>query len=79
MGLISMDFITGTTTAEGCNALWVVVDRLTKMAHFVACSDTMRPEDLAASFVTHVIRPHGIPPILYQTGDPCSPLSSGSE
>jgi hypothetical protein len=56
-----MDFITGLPTAEGCNALWVVVDRLTKMAHFVACNDTMKPEDLAASFVTHVIRPHGIP------------------
>jgi hypothetical protein len=58
---ISMDFITGLPTAEGCNALWVVVDRLTKMAHFVACNDTMKPEDLAASFVTHIIRPHGIP------------------
>jgi transposase InsO family protein len=58
---VSMDFITGLPTAEGCNALWVVVDRLTKMAHFVACNDTMKPEDVAASFVTHVIRLHGIP------------------
>jgi hypothetical protein len=52
---ISMDFITGLSTAEGCKALRVVVDRLTKMAHFVACNETMKPEDLAANFVTHII------------------------
>jgi hypothetical protein len=58
---ISMDFITGLPTTEGCNALWVVVDRLTKMAHFVACNDTLKPEGLADSFVKNVVRPHGIP------------------
>jgi hypothetical protein len=33
---ISMDFIIELPTTEGCNALRVVVDRLTKMAHLVA-------------------------------------------
>jgi hypothetical protein len=59
---ISMDFITGLPATKGhLTALWVIVDRLTKMAHFVACSDTMKPEELADSFVQNVVRPHGLP------------------
>jgi hypothetical protein len=56
-----MDFITGLLETEGCNALWVVVDRLTKMSHFIACKDTMGPHDLAKDFLLHVVRTHGLP------------------
>jgi hypothetical protein len=52
---ISIDFITGSPEAEGSNALWVIVDRLTKMAYFVTCKDTMGPNDLAKGFVTHIV------------------------
>jgi len=31
------------------------------MGHFVACQDTMNPEDLADHFLQQVIRPHGLP------------------
>jgi hypothetical protein len=58
---ISMDFITGLPPVEGCNALWVIVDRFTKMAHFVTCADTMGPSDLVDRFLTHVVRAHGLP------------------
>jgi hypothetical protein len=56
-----MDFITGLPLVEGCNALWVIVDRFTKMAHFVACTDTMGASDLADGFLAHVVRAHGLP------------------
>ena len=56
-----MDFITGLPTSNGSNALWVIIDRLTKMGHFVACEETMDPTELADSFVRHVVRPHGLP------------------
>jgi hypothetical protein len=56
-----MDFITGLPLVERCNALWVIVDRLTKMAHFVACADTMGPSDLADGFISHMVRAHGLP------------------
>jgi hypothetical protein len=52
---LSMDFITGLPTAEGHNMLWVIVDRLTKMAHFIACNDTMKAEQLADQFLKHVV------------------------
>jgi hypothetical protein len=56
-----MDFITGLPKEEGSNTIWVIVDRLMKMAHFVACVDTMGPNELADGFLTHVVRTYGLP------------------
>lgn len=60
---ISMDFVTGLPESpEGYDALWVVVDRLTKMVHLVPC--TFKGLDaplLARMFVHHVWRLHGLP------------------
>jgi hypothetical protein len=56
-----MDFIMGLPWVEGCNALWVIMDQLTKMAYFIACADTMGPSDLADRFISHVVRAHGLP------------------
>jgi hypothetical protein len=56
-----MDFITGLPEDGGMNTIWVIVDRLTKMAHFVACKDTMGPKALADGFLMHVVRAHGLP------------------
>jgi hypothetical protein len=53
-----MDFITGRPLVEECNALWVIVDRLTKMAHFIACADTMGLSDLADGFISHMVQAH---------------------
>jgi len=61
---ISTDFITALPKIDGINALWVIIDRLTKMGHFVACQGTMNPEDLAGHFLRQVIRPHGLPSII---------------
>jgi len=58
---ISMDFITVLPMSNGKDALWVIIDRLTKMGHFVACQGTMNPENLADHFLRQVIRPHGLP------------------
>jgi hypothetical protein len=58
---ISIDFITGLPEEDNCNALWVIVDRLTKMSHFVACKDMMGLQDLAEGFILHIVRAHGLP------------------
>jgi transposase InsO family protein len=58
---ISMDFIIGLPLVEGCNTLWVIVDRFTKMAHFYTCADTMGLSDLVDGFLTHVVWAHGLP------------------
>jgi len=56
-----MDFITALPTSNGKDALWVIIDRLTKNGHFVACQGTMNPKDLADHFLRQVFRPHGLP------------------
>jgi len=59
--MISMDFITALPTSNGKHALWVIIDCLTKMGHFVACQGTMDAEDLADHFLQQVIRPNRVP------------------
>jgi len=46
-----MDFITMLPVSNGQDALWVIIDWLTKMGHFIACKGTMKPEDLADHFI----------------------------
>ena len=59
---ISMDFIMGLPlTASKKNAIWVMVDRLTKSAHFVAIHDSWNVDKLAQIYVKEVIRLRGIP------------------
>ena len=46
-----MDFITELTRSEGCDQLWVVIDRFTKMAHFLPLGNKRKTAaDLAVIF-----------------------------
>jgi transposase InsO family protein len=56
-----MDFVTGLPVLEGHNAIWVVIDRLTKMRHFVPCSTTVDTKELANLFVMNIFCLHGLP------------------
>jgi hypothetical protein len=46
-GSIAMDFITDLPTVKTKNSILVVVDRLTKMAHFTPCSKSITAEETA--------------------------------
>jgi transposase InsO family protein len=56
-----MDFVTGLPECEGYDAIWVVVDRLSKMRHFVPCHTTIDARGLAEIFLKEVVRLHGLP------------------
>jgi transposase InsO family protein len=56
-----MDFVTGLPECGGYDAIWVVVDRLSKMRHFVPCQTTIDAQGLAEIFLKEVVRLHGIP------------------
>jgi hypothetical protein len=56
-----MDFITHLPESNGYNAILVVVDRLTKMKHFIACNGTCDSEELARLFIKHIWKLHGLP------------------
>ena len=59
--VISMDFVVGLTlTSHRHNAILVIVDKLTKSAHFILVRDTYDVTDVARVFVSEVIRLHGI-------------------
>lgn len=51
-------------TKAGYTAIWVVVDRLTKMTHFAPCHDESNVEEIADLLVKHVFRPHGMPKVV---------------
>ena len=59
---ISMDFITGLPTTNcGHDAIWVIVDRLTKLCRFVPTKTTVTTPELARLFVENVYRLYGLP------------------
>jgi len=59
---IAMDFITDLPESEGCDQLWVVIDRFTKMAHFIPLlKDCKTAEDLSRIFAREIWRLHGLP------------------
>ena len=59
---ISMDFIVGLPrTQNGHDAIWVIVDRLTKLAHFVPVKQNYRVDKLADLYVDNILRLDGAP------------------
>ncbi|WVZ51594.1 hypothetical protein U9M48_002725 [Paspalum notatum var. saurae] len=59
---ISMDFIVGLPrTPKGNDSIWVIVDRLTKSAHFIPVKTIYHTPKLAKLYVQHILRLHGAP------------------
>jgi transposase InsO family protein len=46
---------------NGCDAIWVVVDCLTKERHLVPCQTDIDAKELANLFIAHIFRLHGLP------------------
>jgi len=58
---ISADFITKLPLAQRYDSILVVVDRLTKMVHFISTTEKMSAEGLARLFRDNVWKLHGLP------------------
>ena len=58
---ISADFITKLPLAQGYDSILVVVDRLTKMVHFIPTTEKTSAEGLARLFRDNVWKLHGLP------------------
>jgi hypothetical protein len=67
---VSMDFITGLPKFEGNTAIMVVVDRLTKYAHFFSLSHPFKESTVAATFMEIIENLYGVPKIIVSDGDP---------
>nr|GFB40758.1 retrotransposable element Tf2 [Tanacetum cinerariifolium] len=69
---ISMDFVTGLPrTQRRHDAIWVVVDRLTKSAHFFPIRKDYSVSRLAETFQQEIVRLHSTPSAIVLDRDPC--------
>ena len=68
---ITMDFIVALpTTTRGHNTIWVIVDRLTKSAHFLPIKETFRMDQLVKLYIKEIISRHGVPVSIVSDRDP---------
>jgi len=68
---ISMDFVVGLPKVpSGQDAIWVIVDRLTKSAHFLPIKITDSMEKLADLYVREIVRLHGVLVSIVSDRDP---------
>ena len=67
---ISLDFVTGLPLSRGKDAILVVVDKLTKYAHFIATMTEVTAEESAVLLFKHVIKFFGMPSRIIGDRDP---------
>lgn len=56
-----MDFIVELPPSEGFSSIFVVVDRFSKMAHFIPMKGAPSATETAKVFIKEIVRLHGIP------------------
>jgi transposase InsO family protein len=66
---ISMDFITHLPPSKGKTVIWVVIDRLTKFAHFIGLPTGFSAATIAPIFMTEIHRLHGFPTTIVSDRD----------
>ncbi|GJT97033.1 putative reverse transcriptase domain-containing protein [Tanacetum coccineum] len=59
---IAMDFVTKLPrTSSGHDTIWVIMDRLTKFAHFLPMREDYKMERLARLYLNEIVARHGVP------------------
>jgi transposase InsO family protein len=57
-----MNFIMGLPrTQSGCDSIWVIVDRLTKVAHFIPVKTMYSGQQLVELYMSRIVYLHGVP------------------
>ncbi|KAM2491167.1 hypothetical protein PS1_042866 [Malus domestica] len=68
---ITMDFVYKLPrTQNGFDGIWVVVDRLTKSAHFIPVREKYSLNKLAQLFISKIVKYHGVPVNIISDRDP---------
>ena len=70
-----MDFIDGLPKSQGRTVIMVVVDPLTKYAHFIGLTHPYTTKSVAQLFLDHVFKLHGLPNIIVSDKDAISPAN----
>src|SRR5271168_3234350 len=67
---ISLDFVTGLPESQRRNAVLVIVDKLTKFAHFIPTTTMVTASDTAALIFKRVVKLFGLPRTIVGDRDP---------
>jgi hypothetical protein len=68
---IGMDFVVGLPRASnGQDAIWVIVDRLTKSAHFIPYKISDSMQKMAELYIREIVRLHGVSNSIVSDRDP---------
>ena len=66
-----MDFVIGLPKTLGVNnVIWVIVDRLTKSAHFLLMKVNFSMDHLVSLYIKEIVRMHGVPVSIVSDRDP---------
>ena len=66
-----MDFVSSLPkTSHGHDAVWIIVNRLTKSAHFISVNMKYKMEKLVELYIKEVVRLHGVPSSIVSDRDP---------
>jgi transposase InsO family protein len=77
---IAMDFITDLPLSEDCDQLWVIIDRFTKIAHFIPLKKEQRTaEHLLKIFAYEIWRFYGIPTDIILDHNSCFILTKSKQ
>ena len=68
---VTMDFVTHLPwMLQRHDAVWVIVDRLTKSAHFLAVRMTFTFDEFCRLYIQEIVRLHGVPVSIVSDRDP---------
>lgn len=67
---VTMDFVEGLPRSKTADCILVVVDKLTKYAHFIPLKHPFSAHQVAIAFVDNVYKLHGLPKVIVSDRDP---------